>query len=218
MKIRYFVEIFNENTLFFIHLLKFYMISHNSESLEIKTISSLKELVEALPHCSGNEFVQIAQGIKLDPADFEPYAFWSANNYTRNCIARSPNYELILLCWDQGVETPIHCHGGEECWVYGVTGTLEETRFDFNHNQTDLKAGKVESIEATSLSYMNDNMGYHKIANLGESKAMTLHLYMNPIDKCNLWQPEEKRFEYTEMAYDTFKGEVQAGSDKKLAR
>ena len=194
------------------------MIFQNSENSQIEKITNLNQLLKLLPQCTGQEYVEVTQGMELDDKDFEPYAFWKQGDYTRNCIDRSPNYELILLCWEEGVETPIHCHNGEECWVYGVGGTLEETRFDFNTNETDIEEGAKEMIYANSLSYMNDNMGYHKIANLGQGRAMTLHLYINPIEECQVWVENEKSFIKKELAYDTFKGEIRKDLEEKLSR
>ena len=48
----------------------------------------------------------------LNEAEFEKYATWNQESYTRNCIARTDTYELILLCWEKKQETPIHEHGG----------------------------------------------------------------------------------------------------------
>lgn len=173
----------------------------------LKSISSLKQLVNTLPHCSGHQYVEIAGKMEIPLEDFEPFAFWNNETYTRNCIDRGEGYELILLCWEKGTDTPIHCHGGEECWVYGLKGEILEKRFDFSGDEQNIEVTKVERMKTDSISYMNDNMGFHKLINVGDGRAMTLHLYMNPIDRCRVYDEDKEEFKYAELAYHTFKGE-----------
>lgn len=174
----------------------------------MKSITSLKQLVETLPECSGKQYVELAHDMQIPIEDFEPYAFWSKETYTRNCIDRGEGYELILLCWEKGKDTPIHCHGGEECWVYDLKGEIEEKRYDFSdEEESSLEVTKVERMKAGSISYMNDNMGFHKLINVSDGRAMTLHLYMNPIDRCRVYDEDKGEFEYAELEYHTFKGE-----------
>ena len=73
---------------------------------------------------------KIIKNIDIDPVILEPHSTWVAHDYTRNCLARSMKYELILLCWDSNSKTPVHDHGGEDCWVYQILGSVEEIRFD----------------------------------------------------------------------------------------
>jgi len=106
------------------------------------------------------------------------------------------------------MDTPIHCHGGEECWVYALQGTIKEERFDFsNDKEEEIELVQKTTMQEDSISYMNDNMGFHKLINVGEGRAMTLHLYMNPIDRCRIFDEEQAKFEVKELEYHTYKGE-----------
>lgn len=171
-------------------------------------ITSLDQLRKRLPHCSGPEYVQIAQGMKLPLADFEPFTHWDSEHYTRNCIDRTDDYELILLCWEPGQETPIHGHGGEECWVYALQGTILEHRQEWDAAHQKLETVETAQMKAGDISYMDDNMGFHSLHNTGGTRAMTLHLYMNPIDRCRVFDPDNQRFEVKEMEYDTHQGKL----------
>lgn len=176
----------------------------------MKKIKGLQELLEALPHCSGEEYLKLAHGMKIDSSELAEYAFWSPDSYTRNCLARSDKYELLLLCWERHQETPIHCHGGEECWVYTLEGNLMEKRYKQKGDKDLPYEVQRENLQTGSISYMNDNMGFHSLHNIGSERAMTLHLYMNPIDRCRIYHPEEERFVLTELSYDSVSGEVLA--------
>lgn len=170
-------------------------------------ISSLQELLEVLPQCSGKDYVDIVKGMTLKPSEFADYIFWNKNFYTRNCIARNNDYELLLLCWEQGQITPIHCHGGQECWVYMLQGSIEEKRYEEKQGSTELEVVQTTQMSEGKFSYMNDDMGLHSLRNTHPGQAMSLHLYMNPIDECSIYDPATRERENRKLQYHTFKGQ-----------
>lgn len=167
-------------------------------------ISSLSDLLEYLPNATPAEYKSLAQNMELNASDFEKYITWNPNRYTRNCIVRTDLYELILLCWDKEQETSIHCHGGEECWVYVIEGELVELNYVLDSGMP--KEQLQEKMSKGEVSYMNDDMGYHKLKNHVKGRSLSLHLYMNPIDTCTMWNAEEKRFAPVVLKYDTLDG------------
>ena len=58
-------------------------------------------------------------------------------------------------------------------------------------------------MKPDEISYMHDNMGFHSLHNRSTQRGMTLHLYMNPIDTCRIYDEEKGRFIRKEMSYDT---------------
>lgn len=167
----------------------------------MKAINNLDDLIEALPDCSGSDYVRIAKNMSIPRTDFLPYQNFDKSHYTRNCISRTDDYELLLLCWEPGQETPIHCHFGEECWVYNVKGNILEERFELEGEE--LITVDKSMFLPKSLSYMNDEMGYHLLKNVSGERAMTLHLYMNPIDRCTVYDDQKEDFVLKELEYDT---------------
>lgn len=162
-------------------------------------ITSLNKLLEVLPTCDGQDYFDLAKNLSIPIKDLLPYAFWSKDNYTRNCVTRTDDFELLLLCWEKGQETDIHCHNGEECWVYLAKGKLREKRFvEENH---ELKLIADVKMTQARLSYMNDDLGYHSLHNLNEGKSMSLHLYVGPIDKCSVYKEEKNKFVFKELHY-----------------
>lgn len=156
------------------------------------TIQTLQQLLDILPTCSGDDYAQIATRLSIPIDDFLQYAEWSDDCYKRNCIVETEKYELLLLCWKKGQNTPIHDHGGEECWVYVVNGELQECLY---------KEGSAAKPECTeqhlrlegSISYMEDSFGYHSLEPLTDT-VITLHLYMNPIASCMCFDQASEQF------------------------
>lgn len=173
----------------------------------MQAINNLDELLETLAKCSGQEFVKLATRLDLQAEDFEEYSFWDSESYTRNCVSRNEDYELILLCWEAGQETPVHCHNGEECWVYALQGNMEEIRYQSKSNSDhDIYESERGLMNEGSLAYMHDSMGYHSLHNNSSARAMTLHLYMKPIPSCRVYDDEKNQFIRKEMVYTTEQG------------
>lgn len=165
----------------------------------VDDIKSLKKLLEVLDSCEGQDYFDIAKNLSISVEELMPYAFWSENKYTRNCVHRTHNYELLLLCWEKGQRTDIHCHNGEECWVYLAQGKLREKRYKVEDKKLHLTADV--KMTKDRLSYMNDDLGYHSLENLNEGRSMSLHLYVGPIDECSIYKEEKDKFVYKDLEY-----------------
>lgn len=172
----------------------------------MNSIATIDQLAKILDDIEPQERAKTMKRIAIDATKLAQYATWIKEGYTRNCLARTDQYELILLCWDIGAQAPIHSHGGEDCWVYQILGTVEEVRFEEKNG--DLVEKNRMVLTPGKLTYMNDEMGYHTIGNISDQRAMTLHVYASPIDTCKVYNDQKDCFEVKEMSYDTFKGRV----------
>lgn len=172
-------------------------------------ITSIKQLVDELDQITKEEdYKKLVNRLAIDIKEYTPYAHWSDETYTRNCIRRTDDYELILLCWNEGQETPIHCHNNQECWVYVVKGEFDEQRFKEGDGKEEIEVEAEMQLEKDGISYMNDDMGYHSLANINDGRSMSLHLYMNPIDECNIYNEETGEFELKKLVYHSYEGKV----------
>lgn len=163
---------------------------------------SLQELVTALSEEKRSSFHDIIHSTKIPPSAFEHCYSWSPESYTRNCIVENEKFELILLCWEPGQQTPIHDHGGEECWVQVIQGEFKETIYNLD------EAGELTKVKSTSskagdISYMIDFMGYHRLENSSEKRAISLHLYAKPIRTCEIYDENTGEFVQKDLEYCT---------------
>ena len=165
-------------------------------------ITTVDGLIEALEDSDPNDYPSILKSMEIDTDEFDEFVTWEGDNYTRNSIYRSEEFELILLCWNPGDETPIHSHDGQKCWVYQVSSTIEEERYEKDSHGNPSLTHK-QSLEEGALTYMDDRMGYHVLANRSERRASTLHLYMRPIDNCEYFCEEENTFKEKGLDYDS---------------
>jgi cysteine dioxygenase len=171
-------------------------------------ITSLNKLIEVLKNSDAEDYVTIAKGMNIPSSDFEKFAFWKDEGYARNCIIKTPEFELILICWKGKDFTPIHCHNDQKCWVYMASGKMTEVRFKQNEDGTLTETNQQEMV-AGNLTYMDDSMGFHLLKNTSEQKAMTLHLYMKPVEYCNVFDDDKNCFNERELIFHSIDGQLQ---------
>ncbi len=172
----------------------------NKENHEI--CQSLSGLVTALSEEDSTKYADIIRSMKLPVSAFENCCSWSGDSYTRNCIAENEKFELILLCWEKNQVTPIHDHGGEECWVHIIQGEFRETIYKVDE-AGHLGIVKSAIAKTGDVTYMVDFMGCHRLENLSEKRSMSLHLYAKPIRNCNVFDEDLGGFVRKDLVYNT---------------
>lgn len=174
----------------------------NSNANTPTALQTLDELITALSEEERTKYNQIIRSIILSPDAFKDYSSWSNDCYTRNCIVDNEKYELILICWCEGHRTPIHDHGGEECWVKVIDGEFKETIYKKDEDG-ELKSIRSSISKPNDVTYMKDFMGFHRLENLSNKRSMSLHLYAKPIRSCNVFDENLKTFVSKDLGYDT---------------
>jgi len=170
----------------------------------LKSAENIQELVQLLSESFKTQYNSILNSFDFDVIDFEAFESWSSKKYTRNCIYKDSQFELILLCWDEGQETSIHNHNGEDCWVYLLKGEMKEVLYSLDDSNY-LKEERSQSIVPHQLSFMNDKIGFHKLRNSFKGKSMSLHLYAKPIEQCDFYCETSEQFIERKLNYDTFR-------------
>ena len=174
----------------------------NSTKENLETFQSIEELITALSEGERTKFNDIIRSIDVPTSAFAGYCSWSKESYTRNCIVDNEKFELILLCWEPGQITPIHDHGGEECWVKIIEGDFRETIYkEDEYGNLDIVKSSVAKVN--DITYMIDFMGFHSLENLCEKRSMSLHLYAKPIRSCKMFDKETGKLVNKELAYNT---------------
>lgn len=166
-----------------------------------KTARTLAELQKLLKFSDKTDYLSILESTEISSTCYKEFSSWSSENYTRNCITINDEFELILLCWEKGQQTPIHDHGGEECWVKVIEGSLEEVIY--KEEDGDLMSIRTNTLLPDNISYMVDFMGYHALKNTFDGRTVTLHLYAKPIKSCRVFKKKSQTFVRKTMNYST---------------
>ena len=128
-----------------------------------------------------------------DPSlgDWKKYEIWDKDRYTRNLIAQTKYFKLMLLCWPAKIKSPIHDHGNSECWLKVVTGALEENFYELPEKGKPLKKRFSKVQKAGSVCFINDNIGLHSIGNPTNKGSISLHCYVPGYDSCHAFFDEK---------------------------
>ena len=58
----------------------------------------------------GAEIVRVMRDYVSHNSDWKEYAHFCPLKYSRNLVARTPKFELMVICWGVGQVSPIHNH------------------------------------------------------------------------------------------------------------
>lgn len=145
----------------------------------------LNHFLEELDRCS-EPLPLIKLKKLLSQLDFnsevaQEFQQFSEDNYQRNLLRRSSNYEALLLCFEAGQRTPIHDHAGSACGVKVIEGTGVETSYNVTEDGWLFATGSHE-LPAGGVVGSND-MDIHQLSNLqpDSQRLVTLHVYSPPL-------------------------------------
>ena len=133
--------------------------------------------------------------------DLITYAQWHDDKpYTRICLFENTKFELILICWSKDAQTAVHNHNEQNCWVFSVDADIEETLYCYKGQAVT----KVQRISNGQTTFMEKGNKCHSLKNITGAPAMTLHLYNEPIKKCEVvgLPNSEDCLDWAEMQYD----------------
>lgn len=158
--------------------------------------------------------------------DWKELVFWSDDRYTRNLILRCESFELLLLCWGANQESPIHDHADQNCWMAVMEGELEETHFTLPQvggvsdtpSAPPLAMGRSKLFKVGGVAFIDDSIAYHLIRPVGDVRAVSMHLYANPIDTCRIFCPETGRPENVSLGYHSVRGELSGSATAEEIR
>lgn len=94
---------------------------------------------------------------------------------TRQVLFQNSLFELVLMTWGAGSSSPIHGHGGSQCYMHVLSGELSETRYR-PFDSTPLHEAK---LTGASVTHINDDACFHKLSSA--TGAVSLHLYARPL-------------------------------------
>ncbi len=171
--------------------------------------------------------LEILHDARIEESGVRRIAAWSDERYLRHLIFRDEWFEVLLLCWKPGQQTPVHTHNGQLGWATVVQGGLEVVDYVWHgcnkpENQNvvgiDCLAGATKiDMEAKApvvatpggaVGTVTKEQTIHRIAcppEVGEPSA-SIHIYSRPIDSCVAFDMEHGRCGRRTLKYDTVDG------------
>jgi len=150
-------------------------------------ITSIRDLVQQLlDERDITKYAGILERYAVPGSDLEPYIRWNSRHYTRNCIVRNEDLELLVICYEPGQRTSIHDYDSQTAWIHVVQGEVLEERFRLTatgevklQREVDLRTGMVEMMASGN--------SIHRFTNQGPGRAVTINLYAKPLSKWRVY-------------------------------
>lgn len=135
--------------------------------------------------------------------DWRAFARFSSEHYTRNLVARNDHFEMLVLCWGVGQQSPIHNHARQNCWMAVLEGEIAEIQFQYTEHAGSglLARGSTRLFRPGQVSFINDDIALHRVAPVDGRAGVSLHLYSKPIDVCNVYDELTGRVEQRQLEY-----------------
>jgi len=144
--------------------------------------------------------------LNLTSYDWSKFYFWDESKYTRNLVIEHENFEIMILCWNKGINSAIHDHPSDGCWIVGIEGSILEQKYT-KSNEGKMIKNSEDIIRKGDISWMHDSIGFHRVGNASkEEGAVTLHIYSPPIKKCNAYDEDGNAISRKSFYY-SIKGE-----------
>lgn len=184
--------------------------------------------IESLRHELLKEFERDPRGARVarilgeyaeSHDDWKLYAMFDGTCYTRNLVERNEHYEMLVLCWNVGQQSPIHNHAGQNCWMGVLEGEIEETLFtpSIESGEGPLIEGKSRVYTRGRVGFINDDVALHRVRPVPGQRGISLHLYSKPIDECLVYDEATGRVVASRLVYHSVDGE-RTGAVTKLER
>jgi cysteine dioxygenase len=139
---------------------------------------------------------KLAASVDARSSELARYVRFSDERYTRNPVIRSPEFEVMVLCWRPGQATPIHDHFHSFGIVRCLTGPLRADPYDLvpangGPRTVRRRAEGLFAPGAVSISCRGD---IHRMGNLqpGREDLITLHTYVPPLSRMTCFDPEKR--------------------------
>ncbi len=143
-------------------------------SLPIKKDFDLREVRPFIEKYNGNDWYEYK--VKNSPL----ITTECMNNYMKIPInfkdlydvAIDDIYGMYLIVWNPYCETSIHNHPEGGCLMKVLEGSILQHKFRNSELLTE-----SEELKSGDVTYINDNIGLHRIINNNMNYAYSLHLY-----------------------------------------
>ena len=142
--------------------------------------------------------------------DWREFALFSEETYTRNLVVREDRFELMILCWGAGQESPIHNHEGQDCWMAVLEGEIEEVSFPMPRPDEPgpIMARGSKVLLPGQVAFIRDEIGLHLVRPTPAKAGVTLHLYSAPYDECNCYSPDTGQVTRRSLVHHSVRGRV----------
>jgi cysteine dioxygenase len=139
---------------------------------KIYTLTDLKDALKEKD--DKTSFSNILSKIQFGFKEVEHLCFWDPDNYCKISIEKGEDCELVLICWENGQQSPIHNHELKEAITYVMKGEITEEIYD----ETKAELEKTVILKNKDISKITeDEKKTHRLINSYNGRSVSLHIY-----------------------------------------
>lgn len=173
---------------------------------------ALSDFVEKINKLSYHDFpidevMSLFRKNHLSVELLDPYIFFSDARYTRNLIHKTPDFELLLLCWKPGQHSPVHAHEGEKCFMRVELGSLQFVDYK-EEPPTSSTLVKKTTTRIGKEGYIDGPAEIHSVTNTTGHDALSLHLYARPFEQCDIYDLNTNQKMKITLGYHSIHGKL----------
>lgn len=144
-------------------------------------IRTLPGLLAALRKArTRSAYERVLRSAEVPAEELAGQATWNNRHYTRNCLLRTADMELMLICFEPGQGTSIHDYGAEEGWVRPIRGELAEERYRLDEDGM-LVCTEERRLTVDDVSHLAKGASLHRFTNPLPMRSMSLNIYARPL-------------------------------------
>ncbi len=127
--------------------------------------------------------------------------------YTRTCVHRDSDFEVLLLNWAAGAASAIHDHGGQHCWMTVLEGRLlveDFARLDSGQapGYAHVEPRERRTLGRGEVDTRSGPFDIHRVSAPSDSPAISLHVYAGPLEQFLIYDEVLRRCATALATYD----------------
>lgn len=163
----------------------------------LRQLDGLVATTAPLPHIVAGVKERLADFIRDRPRFPAEVRSADGTSYARHLLYGDPEgrYEVVMMVWGPGQQTPVHDHSGIWCVEGVVEGVIDVTRFDITETiREDVVRMKTTEVIHAGLGQCGaliPPVEYHRIANPYRETALTMHVYGGRMRSCKVFEQRD---------------------------
>ena len=107
--------------------------------------------------------------------DWKNYISSDEKRYNKIKIFEDELFDIYIIIWNFNQQSNIHNHSKNGCWLKILQGKIEEKIYD-----STFELIKYNIQNDGEVSFIKDEIGYHRIKNINNDISVSLHIYNPP--------------------------------------
>ena len=144
-------------------------------------------------------FVDLVERLAISDELLDGRTHFLDGDYARNLVLRTPDFELLVLCWKRGQQSTIHDHAGSLNAIRVRSGELTSRVFrpivGAAQGEGPVELASEDRVRPGEALVGVDRGGIHQLGNRSDEPLVTVHVYAPPLLALTVYDTESSAVE-----------------------